>query len=106
MKLKVCIAVATGWVGQPFCPAMSHAGDLSLVGAVSRNHHGRKLRDVFGGSNLDLTVNPSLTEAPDVPTDAQVDDTKAAAFTVQQRGWRVNPYSARVPCKEKEWNVK
>jgi 4-hydroxy-tetrahydrodipicolinate reductase len=77
MKLKVCIAGATGWVGKPLCMAVSEAGDLNLVGAVSRTHKGRNLRDVFGGSNLDLTVSGSVVEALDAPTDVLVDYTKA-----------------------------
>ena len=77
MKLKVCIAGATGWVGRPLCLAVSDAGDLSLVGAVSRTYKGRNLRDVFGGSNLDLTVSGSVAEALDARTDVLVDYTKA-----------------------------
>lgn len=36
MKLKVCIAGATGWVGKPLCVAVSEADDLTLVGTISR----------------------------------------------------------------------
>jgi 4-hydroxy-tetrahydrodipicolinate reductase len=77
MKLKVCIAGATGWVGKPLCLAVSEAEDLSLVGAVSRTHKGRNLGDVFGISNLDMTVSGSVAEALDAPTDVLVDYTKA-----------------------------
>jgi 4-hydroxy-tetrahydrodipicolinate reductase len=79
MKLKVCIAGATGWVGKPLSMAVSEAGDLSLVGAVSPTNKGRNLRDVFGGSNLDLTVSGSVVEALDAQTDVLVDYTKAEA---------------------------
>ena len=77
MKLNVCIAGATGWVGRPLCVAVSEADDLRLVGAVSRTHQGRSLKDVFGDSNFDLTVSGSVAEALDVPTDVLVDYTKA-----------------------------
>src|SRR5215212_2294934 len=77
MKLKVCIAGATGWVGKPLCLAVSEADDLSLVGAVSRTHKGRNLKDAVGDSNLDLTVSGSVAEALDTPTDVLVDYTKA-----------------------------
>lgn len=77
MKLKVCVAGATGWVGRPLCAAVSEADDLSLVGAVSRTHRGRRLRDVIDGSNLDLTVSGSVAEALDAPADVLVDYTKA-----------------------------
>jgi len=77
MKLNVCIAGATGWVGKPLCLAVSAADDLRLVGAVSPTHKGRKLKDALGNSNLDLTVRGSVAEALDTPTDVLVDYTKA-----------------------------
>ena len=77
MKLNVCIAGATGWVGKPLCLAVSEADDLSLVGAVSRTHEGRALKDVFGESNLDWTARGSVAAALDASTDVQVDYTKA-----------------------------
>jgi 4-hydroxy-tetrahydrodipicolinate reductase len=45
LKLRVCIAGATGWVGKPLCLAVSGAGDLELVGAVSRTHEGMRLKE-------------------------------------------------------------
>jgi 4-hydroxy-tetrahydrodipicolinate reductase len=77
MKLKVCIAGATGWVGKPLCLAVSEASDLSLVGAVSRTHKGRNLREVLDGSDLDLIISGSVAEALDAQTDVLVDYTKA-----------------------------
>ena len=77
MKLKVCVAGATGWVGKPLCLAVSEADDLALVGAVSRTHKGRSLRDVLGDSKLDVTVSGSVAEALDTPADVLVDYTKA-----------------------------
>jgi 4-hydroxy-tetrahydrodipicolinate reductase len=77
MKLNVCIAGATGWVGKPLCLAVSEADDLRLVGAISPTHKGRKLKDALGDSNLDLTVSGSVAEALDTPTDVFVDYTKA-----------------------------
>ena len=79
MELKVCIAGATGWVGKPLCMAVSGALDLSLVGAVSRTHRGRNLRDVIGGPALDLGVSGSVAEALVAPTDVLVDYTNADA---------------------------
>jgi 4-hydroxy-tetrahydrodipicolinate reductase len=77
MKLNVCIAGATGWVGKPLCLAVSEADDLSLVGAVSRTHQGQSLKDVFVDSNLDLIVSGSVAEALNTPTDVLVDYTNA-----------------------------
>lgn len=77
MKLKVCIAGATGWVGKPLCIAVTEANDLSLVGAVSRTHQGRGMKDALGESNIDLIVSGSVAEALDTATDVLVDYTKA-----------------------------
>ena len=77
MKLNVCIAGATGWVGRPLSLAVSEADDLTLVGAVARTHRGRSLKEAFGGSGLDLTVSGSVAEALETPTDVLVDYTKA-----------------------------
>ncbi len=77
MKLNVCIAGATGWVGKPLCLAVSAADDLILVGAVSPRHKGRNLKEALGDSDLDLTVSGSVAEALDTPTDVLVDYTKA-----------------------------
>src|SRR6266850_1671236 len=77
MKLKVCIAGATGWVGKPLCLAVSETDDLTLVGAVSPTHKGQRLNDVLGTSNLDLIVSRSVAEALETPTDVLVDYTKA-----------------------------
>ena len=63
MKLRVCIAGATGWVGKPLCKAVAEADDLTLVGAVARTHKGQNLKDVIGDSRLDLTITGSVTEA-------------------------------------------
>jgi 4-hydroxy-tetrahydrodipicolinate reductase len=77
MKLAICVAGATGWVGKPLCRAVSEAEDLSLVGAVSRAHKGQRLKDAIGDLNLDLTVSGSVREALIKPTDVLVDYTKA-----------------------------
>ena len=77
MKLNVCIAGATGWIGKPLCVAVSEADDLSLVGAVSRTHRGQSLKDVIGDAKLDLIVTGSVAEALETPTNVLVDYTKA-----------------------------
>jgi 4-hydroxy-tetrahydrodipicolinate reductase len=79
MKLRVCIAGATGWVGKPLCAAVAGAEDLSLVGAVSRTQKGRSLREAVGGSVSDVVVTGSVEEALETPTDVLVDYTKADA---------------------------
>lgn len=77
MKINVCIAGATGWVGTPLSRAVSEAGDLSLVGAVSRSQKGKSLSEVTGDSHLNLKISGSVAEALETPTDVLVDFTKA-----------------------------
>ena len=77
MKLNVCVAGATGWVGAPLCLAVSRADDLKLVGAVSRTHRGRDLGEVLCDPSLALTVSGSVADALDAPADVLVDYTKA-----------------------------
>jgi 4-hydroxy-tetrahydrodipicolinate reductase len=77
MKLNVCVAGASGWVGKPLCQALSATDDLKLVGAVSRTHQGHNLKDVLAESNFDLTISGSVSEALETPTDVMVDYTKA-----------------------------
>ncbi|HEY6190361.1 MAG TPA: 4-hydroxy-tetrahydrodipicolinate reductase [Pyrinomonadaceae bacterium] len=79
MKLKVCIAGATGWVGKPLCLAVAKAEDLSLVGAVARRSEGANLRDVVDGVDLDLIISGSVSEALNSPTDVLVDYTRTDA---------------------------
>jgi 4-hydroxy-tetrahydrodipicolinate reductase len=79
MKIKVCLAGASGWVGRHLAPAIHDADDLELVGAVSRSHHGRRLGEVLDDSRLDLTVSGSVAEALDARPDVLVDYTRADA---------------------------
>ncbi|HEX8118697.1 MAG TPA: 4-hydroxy-tetrahydrodipicolinate reductase [Pyrinomonadaceae bacterium] len=79
MSIKVCVAGATGWVGKPLCAAVAAADDLSLVGAVSRTHKGRSLREAVGGELPEVTVSGSVGEALETPCDVLVDYTKADA---------------------------
>jgi 4-hydroxy-tetrahydrodipicolinate reductase len=77
MKINVCVAGATGWVGKPLCLAISKTPDMVLVGAVSRTHKGRNLKDVFDNPKLDLMISGSVEEALNTKTDVVVDFTKA-----------------------------
>lgn len=79
MRIKVCIAGATGWVGKPLCRAVSETEDMSLAGAVSRTYKGQSLKAVLADSNVDLIISGSVAEALKAPTDVLVDYTKADA---------------------------
>lgn len=77
MKLRVCVAGATGWVGQPLCRAVLASDDLSLVGAVSRTQQGKSLRNVIDNLDSNLMISGSVAEALETPCDVLVDYTKA-----------------------------
>jgi 4-hydroxy-tetrahydrodipicolinate reductase len=77
MKLKVCVAGATGWVGKPLCSAISRSEDLELVGAVSRAYSGNSLKDVLPDLEIEGTIKGSVAEALQTETDVMVDYTKA-----------------------------
>lgn len=79
MKLNICVAGATGWVGKPLCRAILDSDDLRLVGAVSRTSQGQPLKDIVEDSRSVLTVTKSVEEALKVPTDILVDFTSAQA---------------------------
>lgn len=79
MKLKVCVAGATGWVGRPLCKAILQQIDLTLVGAVSPTKSGLSLKDVITDLSLDLTITESVAEALETPADVLVDYTSADA---------------------------
>lgn len=79
MKLKVCVAGATGWVGRPLCAAVSAADDMTLVGAVARQQQGHSLRAAGADAGVELTISGSVAAALAVPTDVLVDYTKADA---------------------------
>lgn len=76
MKLNVCVAGATGWVGAPLCRAITESGDLQLSSAVSRSGQGQKLSDLIGGIGQDIVVSGSVSEALHEPTDVLVDYTE------------------------------
>ena len=63
MKLNICVAGATGWVGKPLCRAILDSDDLQLVGAVSRSRQGQPLKDVLEDSRSGLKVSGSVAEA-------------------------------------------
>ncbi|HKW01424.1 MAG TPA: 4-hydroxy-tetrahydrodipicolinate reductase [Vicinamibacterales bacterium] len=68
--IRVCLAGATGWVGQPLAAAIQTAADLDLVAAVARRGRGQRLGD--------LTILGSVHEALKLPSDVFVDYTSAS----------------------------
>ncbi|MBX7221039.1 MAG: 4-hydroxy-tetrahydrodipicolinate reductase [Blastocatellia bacterium] len=76
MKLKLCVAGATGNVGRGLVAAIRKSDDLELVGAVSRTFKGQNLGTVLGIPELQLTVSETAAEALAAPTHVLIDYTK------------------------------
>ena len=74
MTIRICVAGATGWVGQALCPAIAAASDLRLVGAVARKAAGRPVPGI-----PEVTISGSLAEALQTPTDVVIDYTHPGA---------------------------
>ena len=69
MKLKVCLAGVTGWIGAPLAAAIAATDDLELVAAVSRRS--------AGSSVAGVPVSGSVHDALASPCDVFVDYTSA-----------------------------
>ncbi len=75
MKLSICVAGATGWVGRPLCAAVLASEDMLLAGAVSPSQSGRPLKDFVVEANNEITISGSVSEALDARVDVLVDYT-------------------------------
>jgi 4-hydroxy-tetrahydrodipicolinate reductase len=75
-RLRVSVAGGTGWAGQAIVRAILQEPDLALVGVVARRSQGRRLREVLGGVECDLTVSGSVVDALKAePADVLIDYT-------------------------------
>jgi len=63
MKIRVCVAGATGLVGRSLVHAIYSSEDLELVGAVSRTYKEQNLGVVLNNPQIDLTISGSVEEA-------------------------------------------
>jgi 4-hydroxy-tetrahydrodipicolinate reductase len=79
MKIRVCVAGATGHVGRALADGIVHSEDLALVGAVSRTYKNQNLGIVLGKSEIDLKISGSVKEALETKTDVLVDYTSPQA---------------------------
>lgn len=71
MKLRVCLAGVTGWVGRPLARAIAKTDDLVLVAAVARSAPENEIEGV--------KISRSVDEALKIPSDVFVDYTSADA---------------------------
>jgi 4-hydroxy-tetrahydrodipicolinate reductase len=74
--INVCLAGATGWAGSELARGIVKADGLTLVGAVSRTHAGRKLGEVLAEPLLTCPVYATAAEALANPCDVFVEYTK------------------------------
>ncbi len=79
MKLKVCIAGVTGWVGSVLAKAVHQSADMVISGAVSRSEQGKTVADVLGLEGADVMISGSVQEAMGTRCDVMVDYTKPDA---------------------------
>lgn len=75
MKIRVCVAGATGFVGRSLVHAIHSSEDLELVGAVSRTYKEQNLGVVLNNPQIDLTISGSVEEALRIRTHVLIDYT-------------------------------
>lgn len=78
MKLNVCVAGITGWVGKPLAAAIINSPDMQLSGGVSRNGAGQPIASIVPEAPKELYISRSVQDALTEPTDVLVDYTSAA----------------------------
>jgi len=75
MTIKVCIAGATGWVGQALVKEILGSNQFTLAGAISRSPAGQDIGTCLGLEPARVIVSKSLSDALSQPTDVVVDFT-------------------------------
>lgn len=76
MKIRVCVAGATGWAGSALCKGIFESPDLELVAGVSRSQAGHSLGDVLGIDGITAPLFASVAEAMASKPDVVVEYTK------------------------------
>jgi 4-hydroxy-tetrahydrodipicolinate reductase len=94
MRIRVCVAGATGWAGGPVTRHILKAQGFQLVGAVARRDAGRDIGEALGLPEAGITIAPDLDEALAAPADVLIDYTtpatvKARTLRALDRGLRV-----------------
>ena len=75
MTIKVCVAGATGWVGQALVEEILGSNQFTLAGAISRSAAGPDIGTCLGLEPAGVIVSKSLSDALSQPTDVVVDFT-------------------------------
>jgi 4-hydroxy-tetrahydrodipicolinate reductase len=75
MAIKICVAGATGWVGQVLIRKIIKSSEFTLSGAIARNSAGQDIGTALGLEPAGVIVSGTLGEALSKPTDVVVDYT-------------------------------
>lgn len=94
MAIKICVAGATGWVGQVLVGKIVKSTELTLSAAIARTSAGQDIGTVLGLEPAGVIVSRTLSEALSNPTDVVVDYTspgsvKERTLEALNRGVRV-----------------
>jgi len=76
MKIRVCLAGATGWAGSALSKGIFEAPDMELVAGISRSQAGRVLGDVLGIEGLAAPIFTTAIEAMKSKPNVLVEYTK------------------------------
>lgn len=76
MKIRVCLAGATGWAGSALARGIAQSEDIELVAAVSRKHAGHTLGEVLGEPKLNCAIHATAREALSRKCDVFVEYTR------------------------------
>jgi 4-hydroxy-tetrahydrodipicolinate reductase len=79
MKIRVCLAGATGWAGSALSRGIFEAPDMELVAAISRSQAGKVLGDVLEIDGLSAPIFSTMDEGMETEPDVVVEYTKPDA---------------------------
>jgi 4-hydroxy-tetrahydrodipicolinate reductase len=75
MAIKVCVAGATGWIGQALVKEILASNRYTLSGAISRSAEGQDIGTRLGLEPVGVSLSKSLSHALSQPADVIVDYT-------------------------------
>ncbi len=94
MRIRVCVAGATGWAGSAVVRAILASDRFQLSGALARQQAGRDAAEAVGERPSGIPIAGSLEDALQAPTDVLIDYTapdsvKARTLAALERGVQV-----------------